>query len=126
MDEDSLYAVLKQQTEKLKDPQNAVFNIHVPPYGSRLDDAPKLDGQLRPVDGGQNIVPVGSTAVKKIIEQYQPLLGLHGHIHEAKGAIKIGRTLCINPGSSYGEGVLTGVLVTLTKKSVKDYQPVQG
>lgn len=126
LDEDSLYAEIKQLTERLKDPSNAVFNIHVPPYGSRLDDAPKLDDQLRPVDGGQNIIPVGSTAVRKIIEQCQPVLGLHGHIHEAKGAAKIGRTLCINPGSSYGEGVLSGVLVTLTKKGVMDYQPVQG
>jgi len=81
---------------------------------------------MRPVDGGQNNVPVGSTAVCKIIEKYQPLLGLFGHIHESKGAMKLGRTLCINPGSSYGEIVLSGVLITLAKKSVQDYQPVQG
>lgn len=126
MDEESLYNVLVEQAEKLQNPQNAVFNIHVPPYDSLLDSAPKLQADLRPVDGGQTLVPVGSTAVRKIIETYQPILGLHGHIHESRGAIKIGRTLCINPGSTYGEGVLCGALITLDKKGVRVYQPVQG
>jgi uncharacterized protein len=126
MDEDSLYAAIKQQIEQLKDVQNAIFNLHVPPYNSKLDDAPLLDEGLRPVDGGRTYVPVGSTAVRKAIETYQPLLGLHGHVHEAKGSTNIGRTLCINPGSNYIEGALAGYLISLDKISVRAYQPVQG
>jgi len=126
MDEDSLYAVIDQQAKQLKDVKNAIFNLHVPPYGSKLDDAPLLDNQLRPVDGGRTYVPVGSTAVRKAIETYQPLLGLHGHVHEAKGSTNIGRTLCINPGSNYIEGALAGYLISLDKNSVKAFQPVQG
>lgn len=126
MDEDSLYTVIKQQIEQLKNVQNSVFNLHVPPYNSKLDEAPLLDAQLRPVDGGRTYVPVGSTAVRKAIETYQPLLGLHGHVHEAKGSTNIGRTLCINPGSNYIEGALAGYLITLDKNSVRAFQPVQG
>lgn len=126
MDEDSLFTVIKQQVEQLKDIKNSIFNLHVPPYGSKLDDAPLLDQQLRPVDGGRTYVPVGSTAVRKAIETYQPLLGLHGHVHEAKGSTNIGRTLCINPGSNYIEGALAGYLISLDKNSVRAYQPVQG
>jgi hypothetical protein len=61
--------------------------------------------------------PVGSTSVRTAIERVQPLLGLHGrHIHESRGAVPIGRTLALNPGSSYEEGVLQGALVTLDPK----------
>ena len=126
MDEDNLFSVIKQQIEQLKDIPNSIFNLHVPPYNSKLDDAPLLDQQLRPVDGGRTYVPVGSTAVRKAIETYQPLLGLHGHVHEAKGSTNIGRTLCINPGSNYIEGALAGYLISLDKNSVRAYQPVQG
>ncbi len=125
-DEDHLLEVLTAQAEQLKDVNNAIFNIHVPPFGSQIDNAPLMDTQMRPVDGGQTLVPVGSTAVRKLIETYQPMLGLHGHIHEAKGSTKIGRTICINPGSTYGEGFLSGVLINLDKKGVRSFQPVQG
>lgn len=126
MDEDSLFAVIKRQVEQLKDVPNSIFNLHVPPYDSKLDEAPLLDEHLRPVDGGRTYVPVGSTAVRKAIETFQPLLGLHGHVHEAKGSMNIGRTLCINPGSNYIEGALAGYLITLDRKSVRAFQPVQG
>jgi Icc-related predicted phosphoesterase len=126
MDEDSLFEVIRQQAEQVKDMQNAIFNLHVPPYNSRLDDAPLLDENLVPVDGGRTYAPVGSKAVRKAIEMFQPLLGLHGHVHEAKGSINIGRTLCLNPGSTYTEGVLSGYLVLLDKKGVRGFQPVQG
>jgi hypothetical protein len=126
MDEDSLYAVIKAQADQLKDVGNAIFNLHVPPHNSKLDEAPLLDEQLRPVDGGRTYVPVGSTAVRKAIETYQPLLGLHGHVHEAKGSTNIGRTLCINPGSNYIEGALSGYLISLDKNSIRAFQPVQG
>ncbi len=126
MDEESLYKVIEAQAEQVKDMKNAIFNLHVPPYNSKLDDAPLLDKNLVPIDGGRTYGPVGSKAVRQAIEKYQPLLGLHGHVHEAKGAANIGRTLCLNPGSTYTEGVLSGYLVTLDKNSVRGFQPIQG
>lgn len=105
----------------LKDPSNSVFNIHVPPYGSTLDEAPELTADLKPKDAGRSLVPVGSHAVREMIDRYQPLLGLFGHIHEAKGATRLGRTLCINPGSMYEQGRLLGALVTLDRAKIKNY-----
>jgi hypothetical protein len=66
--------------------------------------------------GGPVNVPVGSESVRKVIEAYQPLLGLHGHIHESPGLITIGRTMCINPGSSYENGILKAAVLTLDKQ----------
>ncbi len=126
LDEDSLYEVLKEQIEQVHDVSSAIFNIHAPPYNSKLDDAPLLDDNLVPVDGGRTYVPVGSTSVRRVIEEYQPLLGLHGHIHEAKGSLHIGRTLCVNPGSNYTEGVLSGYLFYLDENQIRGFQPVQG
>lgn len=105
-----------------------IFNLHCPPYDSTLDSAPQLREDLSVVMvGGQpNMVPVGSRAVREAIERYQPVLSLHGHIHESRGAVRIGRTLCINPGSAYGEGVLHGALVRLEDDRVASYQLVSG
>jgi Icc-related predicted phosphoesterase len=69
---------------------------------------------------------VGSTAVTNIIKRYQPMLALHGHVHESRGNVKVGRTLCINPGSEYGEGVLRGALVQVGKKGVEDFLLTSG
>jgi Icc-related predicted phosphoesterase len=60
------------------------------------------------------MVPVGSTAVRDAIRKYEPLLGLHGHIHESRGNRKLGPTTIVNPGSEYAEGILTGTVVDLT------------
>ena len=49
------------------------------------------------------MIHAGSTAVRASIEKHQPLVGLHGHIHESKGFVTLGRTLCLNPGSEYGK-----------------------
>lgn len=123
---------LEQRIAKLmaqvKRPESAVLNLHVPPFQSGLDDAPELDAQLRVQAslGQTRFKPVGSTAVRAAIERYQPLLGLHGHVHEAHATCKIGRTVCINPGSDYSEGILHGVLVTLNKGKLKGYQMVSG
>ncbi|MBF6605655.1 MAG: metallophosphoesterase [Chloroflexi bacterium] len=91
----------------------AIFSFHVPPHHSGLDNAPRLDANLRMVmsGAGPEIVPVGSTAVRAAIERYEPMLGLHGHIHESKGVRTIGPTTVANPGSEYGEGILDGLLV---------------
>jgi hypothetical protein len=113
-------------TGKLKHPKNAVFNIHVPPFASNLDEAPELDDTLRPKYAGSALKPVGSTALRTAIEKHQPLLGLHGHIHEGRGASRIGRTLCINPGSMYEQGTLLGALIKLGKDKIENYVLTQG
>ena len=90
-----------------------VWNFHCPPYGSGLDLAPEIDGTLRPVlrGGRPSVVPVGSKAVREGIMKYQPVVALHGHIHEARGVQRLGKTICINPGSDYGSDVLKGAIV---------------
>jgi Icc-related predicted phosphoesterase len=105
------------------DDEHLVLNTHCPPYRTTLDQAAVLDEELRPVtDGGQVVIgPVGSTAVREAIELHQPLLALHGHIHESRGVDRIGRTLCINPGSEYPEGVLRGAIVDFDRNGVKGY-----
>jgi Icc-related predicted phosphoesterase len=110
------------------DPHRAIFNFHAPPYGSNLDNAPKLDADMRYVSGGQALIPVGSTAVRESILAYGPALSLHGHIHEGKGAVKLGATLAVNPGSSYEDGVLQAAIVDLDEKkgTVKRYLLING
>jgi Icc-related predicted phosphoesterase len=107
-------------------PDHLVLGLHAPPYDTQLDVAPKIDWDTLTVQG-QDVAHVGSTAVKEVIEKVQPLLSLHGHIHESRAAIRIGRTLAINPGSSYVEGTLSGCVVELDGKSkVKRYRLTSG
>lgn len=127
--EEELSNRIESLASRLKNPANAIFNLHVPPYDTNLDIAPELDENLTPklsLSGGFKLVPVGSKAVRAEIEKYQPLLGLHGHIHESRSAQKLGRTMCINPGSEYGEGVLRGVLLDISKKGLENYMFTQG
>ena len=124
--EDQLAERYEAMTGKLRNPKNAVFNIHVPPYASNLDEAPELDDNLRPKYAGSALKPVGSTALRAAIEKHQPLLGLHGHIHEGRGSSRIGRTLCINPGSMYEQGTLLGALIKLGKDKIENYVLTQG
>jgi Icc-related predicted phosphoesterase len=123
--EEELEKHLEDLVSQVNNMEKCVFNIHVPPFGTGIDEAPELDDNLKPrlaPGGGTISAPVGSKAVRAAIENYQPLLGLHGHIHESKGTFKIGRTLCINPGSEYTEGILRGFLCDLDyKKGVKDF-----
>ncbi|HUJ06834.1 MAG TPA: hypothetical protein VLX31_12070 [Streptosporangiaceae bacterium] len=128
MTEDELRSVFARLVAEMGDVQHAIFNLHPPPYDTGLDEAPVLDENLKVQSsaGQAKMSPVGSHAVREILEQAQPLLGLHGHIHESAGFRKIGRTLAINPGSDYGSGVLNGVLVTLEPQKVKAYQFVRG
>jgi len=122
--EEQLEEMIEKVALQLKNPSQALFNLHVPPYDTNLDIAPELDETLTPrlsLTGGFKMVPVGSKAVRKAIEKYQPLLGLHGHIHESRSAQKIGKTMCINPGSEYGEGVLRGVVLELSRKGLDNY-----
>lgn len=125
-DEEQLAARYEAMIARLQDPRNAIFNIHVPPYKSGLDEAPELDENLRPKMAGQALKPVGSTALRKAIEKTQPLLGLHGHIHEGRGATRIGKTLCINPGSMYEQGTLLGAIVVLGNHKIENYVLTSG
>jgi uncharacterized protein len=120
-DESQLKVRYDAMTSQLKDPHNSIFNIHVPPYKSNLDEAAELDENLRPKMAGQALKAVGSMALRQSIEEVQPLLGLHGHIHEGRGVSRIGKTLCINPGSMYEQGTLLGAIVRLGKHKVEDY-----
>lgn len=128
MDEKDLWKHLEKLVKKLSDPKNSIFNFHCPPYGTHLDLAPKLTKDLRPVvvAGMVQYEHVGSKAFRKIIEEYQPLLGLHGHIHESGGMDRIGRTLVLNPGSEYSEGLLKAYIVEVTKEGIKNYWKVEG
>ena len=112
----------------VQDMPNCIFNLHCPPFDTGIDQAPLLDEELRPRIGiqGVEMAPVGCQAVRQAIEHYQPLLGLHGHIHESKGVASLGRTLCINPGSEYSEGVLRGALVTIKKGKVVSHMFTSG
>jgi len=125
-DEDQLKVRYEAMIANVEDPKNAIYNIHVPPYRSGLDDAAELDKDLRPVLAGQSIIPVGSTALRAVIEQHQPLLSLHGHIHEGRGTTRIGKTLCINPGSMYEQGTLLGALVVLGNGQIENFVLTSG
>jgi Icc-related predicted phosphoesterase len=129
MPDEQLEEHLERLISQVEDPQRMVLNLHVPPSGTAIDQAPRLDDNLKPVVQGGSVVMIsaGSRAVRNVIERYQPPLALHGHIHESRGAVKIGRTVCINPGSEYAEGVLHGALAVLDrKKGLRRYQLTSG
>jgi len=117
--EPELAAKIEAVAGLVPDMSRAIFNFHAPPYGTGLDEAPALDENLRPMHGGAVMKPVGSTAVRDAILKHQPLLSVHGHIHESRGVKKMNRTLAINPGSVYGDGVLQGAVIELDKKKTK-------
>ncbi|HEV2372008.1 MAG TPA: hypothetical protein VGS19_07560 [Streptosporangiaceae bacterium] len=117
--EPELAQKIEEVVSKVPDMGRAIFNFHAPPYGTGLDDAPALDASLRPIHGGAVMKAVGSTAVRDAILAHQPLLSVHGHIHESRGVRKMRRTLAINPGSVYGDGVLQGAVLELNHKTAK-------
>src|SRR6266576_446683 len=117
--EEELAAKIEAVTSLVPDMERAIFNFHAPPYGTGLDEAPSLDASLRPIHGGAVMKPVGSTAVRDAIVRHQPMLSVHGHIHESRGIKKMGRTLAMNPGSVYGDGVLQGAVLELDAKKGK-------
>jgi Icc-related predicted phosphoesterase len=128
LEEEELRVRLETLLQKVPDPSHCIFNFHAPPYDSTLDIAPELDADLKSVMvGGQpHMISVGSKAVREMIEKYQPIVGLHGHIHECRGAVGIGRTLCVNPGSEYSEGILRGVLIHIDNGKLLSHQFVAG
>ena len=128
IDEDELARRLEAVIAGLDDPERAVFNFHCPPYDTGIDSGPKLDENLRMTSGagGAEMRPVGSTACRAAIERYQPVLGLHGHLHESRGVYKLGRTVCLNPGSEYNEGILRGALIEVRKGKLRGHQFTAG
>jgi len=126
--EDQLRARIDELVAAVPDPKRAIFNFHAPPYGSNLDSAPQLNADMTYVSGGRALIPVGSHAVRDAIMAYGPVLSLHGHIHEGRGAVKLGRTLAVNPGSTYEDGVLQAAIVDLDarKGEVKRYLLING
>ena len=125
--EEELTRRMEPMIREIKDMSRAIFNFHPPPYGTNLDEAPALDENLKPLHGGRALRHVGSTAVREAIDKHQPLISLHGHIHEGKGVTRIGKTLAINAGSAYEEGVLLAAIINLDqKKGIKNYQLVNG
>ena len=102
------------------------FNLHCPAYGCGLDEAPELDEQMRPKYAGHVLKQCGSTAVRAAIERHQPPLALFGHIHEGRGKSRIGRTLCINPGSSYEQGTLLGAVIDFDGRKIVDHTLTSG
>jgi uncharacterized protein len=128
VDESVLEEKIEKMASGIKNMNTAIFNIHVPPIDTQLDQAPKLGDNLKPVTAGGHPVmtSAGSTAVRSSIEKHQPLAGLHGHVHESRGIVKIGRTMCFNPGSEYNQGILRGLICELDKDKVKSHVLTSG
>ena len=126
--EDQLRARIDEIAAGLESPRRAIFNVHVPPYDSGLDTAPALNDDLsvKTSAGAQLTEPVGSTAVRGALEHYQPLLSLHGHIHEADGTARIGDTVAMNAGSEYPDGRLRGILFSVGDGQLSRYQATVG
>jgi Icc-related predicted phosphoesterase len=129
--DEQLGTMIDRMIAQVSDLSRCIFNFHDPPNDSTLDTCPMLDWNTDPptqiVKAGQVVLfGAGSQSVRRAIEAHQPVLGLHGHIHESPGAIHIGRTLCVNPGSEYGEGILRGCLVNLANGKVESYQLTSG
>lgn len=127
LDEPELRARIEAMVADADDPSGLITVLHPPPRDTQLDQAPAIDGEFRvQMSGGApKLASVGSAAVRQVIEEHQPLLGLHGHVHESKAAQSIGRTLCINPGSEYTNGTLLCAIVNITGDRVA-YQLVAG
>jgi Icc-related predicted phosphoesterase len=112
--EEELAMKIDELASRISSMDRAIFDIHVPPYGTGIDEAPELTEDMQMMmsaSGEPQMIPVGSTAVRDAILKYQPMLGLHGHIHESSGIRKVGSTTLVNPGSEYAEGILRGALI---------------
>jgi uncharacterized protein len=125
-DEPDLAARIEAMAAEVPNMQACVFNLHCPAHGSGLDEAPELDEQMRPKYAGHILAKVGSKAVRQAIERHQPPLALFGHIHEGRGTAKIGRTVCINPGSSYEQGTLLGAVIDFEGRKLSRYTLTSG
>src|SRR3989475_7561778 len=125
--EEKLGERIEAMARQVSDQSRAIFNLHCPPFRSGLDAAPAIDADLKLLHGRHALRPVGPTAVDAAIEKHPPLLQPHGQLHESEGAVKVRKTLSINPGSAYEEGMLMAAIINLdAKKGIKSYQLVNG
>lgn len=126
--EEDMAERLGKLIEKIEPGKPVIFNVHNPPADSGTDLAFKLTRDMKiETAGGEPVrAPVGSHAVRTAIETVQPVLALHGHIHESRAMTSIGRTKVCNPGSLYPEGTLQGVIITLDRDKVKGFKFVNG
>ncbi len=126
--EGDLRALLERMVAGRRPDAELIGVFHAPPHNSGIDDAPALNDEFRPSvsAAGLEMAPVGSTAVREFIQAHQPLCSLHGHVHEGRGVAQLGRTVCINPGSEYTQGVLSGCLIELGQHRVISHQFVTG
>ena len=77
------YATIKEDIDRLVGSdslERAIFLFHTPPHETALDRV-ALDEKM--IDGVPLDVHVGSIAVRRFVESRQPLLTLHGHVHES-------------------------------------------
>jgi len=125
-EEEELTRKLDTLTGMIQKPERTIAIIHVPPIGSGLDTCPDLDKNLKIITQGGQVVmkQAGSPAVKAFIERVQPMLTLHGHIHESPGHVRNGRTLMINAGSEYAEGIMKAAIINLEDGKVKGHMLV--
>jgi Icc-related predicted phosphoesterase len=129
VEEVELRELIDKLAARVTSMETAIFNIHVPPYDTTIDEGPDIDPESwdQKTSMGRSMTkPVGSHAVREAIDDHQPMLGLHGHIHESRGVVRLGRTLAINPGSDYGDSVLRGCLVLLDRGRVAGHQLTSG
>lgn len=128
LEEEDLKAKLDLLKGLVRNPETTIAVLHVPPYNSALDTCPELDKNLKIITQGGQVVmkPAGSTAVKAFIEEVQPMLSLHGHIHESPGHARIGRTLSINAGSEYAEAILKAAIINLENGKIKGHMLISG
>ncbi|HET8587348.1 MAG TPA: hypothetical protein VFM74_05685, partial [Candidatus Limnocylindria bacterium] len=126
--EEHMVVAVRDLVEKIRNPAGAIFNFHCPPFNTKIDQAPSLKENLEiEFEAGQVIMKsVGSPAIRHAVEEVQPLLSLHGHIHEARGIQRLGRTVALNPGSEYAEGVMKAAIVNLEPDRVKGYMLISG
>lgn len=122
--DDDLGARVATTVEGLPPGGRTIWNLHMPPHATGIDAAPELDMDLRvqyDASGEPRMRPVGSRSIRQLIQERQPTLALHGHIHEGRGRYKIGDTVGVNPGSQYQDGVLLGVLIRISEaRGVQD------
>ena len=134
--EGDLEAMIDGQAGAVADLGRCVFNLHCPPKDTPIDACVQLEAPADPesaelpamvrTGGRYRMVGGGSSAVREAVRRYQPVVGLHGHIHESPGRFRIGRTQCFNPGSEYGQGILRGWMVNLRGGTLAGYQHTSG
>lgn len=126
--EEELAENINRLASQVKDMSKCIFNIHIPPYDTDLDQGTLYDKDLKPVLDGDTLAtgPTGSKSVREAIENYQPLLSLHGHVHESRGVTNIGRTISINAGTDYDQGLLRGALIEITSDGSVNYTLTAG